>query len=74
MGDVVVLREDIMVPAKWPIARVTKAHTGKDGLVRAVTVKTSTGIYTRPVVKVALLYPTNTENKFMRVLTISCVY
>ena len=56
-GDVVVLREDSMVPCKWPIARVTRTHPGRDGVVCAVTVRTTNGTYTRPVVKVALLLP-----------------
>ena len=57
VGDVVVLQEDGLVPTKWPLARVVKVHTGKDGLVRVVTVKTSTGTYKRPVTKIALLLP-----------------
>jgi len=62
VGDVVVLREDNMIPTKWCIARFTKVHPGKDGVVRVVTVQTPTGCFTRPVVKVALLYPVNCEN------------
>ena len=54
-GDIVVLREDNMTPMKWPIARVIETHAGGDGLVRVVTVKTSTGMYRRPVVKIVLL-------------------
>ena len=55
VGDVVVLREDGMTPTKWPIARVVGTHEGGDGIVRVVKVKTATGVYTRPVTKVALL-------------------
>ena len=33
IGDVVVLREDRMVPTQWPLARVVKVHTGHDGVV-----------------------------------------
>ena len=55
VGDIVLLREDNMVPTKWPIARVTETHPGEDGLVRVVTVKTATGVYRRPIVKIALL-------------------
>ena len=54
-GDVVVLREDGMVPTQWPIARIVETHQGKDGLVRVVTLKTKNGVYTRPATKVALL-------------------
>ena len=56
VGDVVVLHEDSMTPTKWPLARIMEVHTGKDGLVR-VTIKTSSGIYKRPITKVALLLP-----------------
>ena len=48
-GDVVVLREDAMVPTQWPIARITDMHPGKDGPVRVITLKTKNGVYTRPV-------------------------
>ena len=57
IGDIVLLQEESLVPTKWPLARVTELHSGRDGIVRVVTVKTSVGIYKRPVVKVALLIP-----------------
>ena len=49
------LREDNVVPAKWPIGRVIEVYPGQDGLVRVVSVQTSSGTYRRPIVKVALL-------------------
>ena len=55
VGDVVVLREDTLAPTKWPLARVTQVHCGRDGLVRVVTIKTPKGTYKRPVTKLALL-------------------
>ena len=55
VGDILVLREDNMIPSHWPLARVIAVHPGKDGLVRAVTVKTSNGQYRRPIVKTAPL-------------------
>ena len=48
-----------MVPTKWPLAKVIQTHTGKDGLVRVVTIKTATGTYKRPVIKIALLLPSD---------------
>ena len=57
VGDVVILHEDNLVPTKWPLAKVIKVHTGKDGLVRVATVKTTTGTYKRPTTKIALLLP-----------------
>lgn len=56
-GDVVIVQEDNLVPAKWPLAKVIKAHSGKDNLVRVVVVKTGSGTYKRPVNKVALILP-----------------
>ena len=57
VGDVVVLREDGMVPTQWPLARVVKVHTGCDGVVRVITLKTRDGTYTRPITKVVLFMP-----------------
>ena len=57
VGDVVIVREDNLVPCKWSLARVAQVYTGKDGLVRVVTVKTAQGIYKRPVTKIAVLLP-----------------
>lgn len=39
------LKEDDLIPTKWSLAKVVNVHTGKDGLVRVVTVKTATGMY-----------------------------
>lgn len=57
VGDVVVLKEDSIVPSKWPLAKVIRVYPGKDGLVRVATVKTEKGTYKRPVSKIALLLP-----------------
>ena len=55
VGDIVILREDNMTTMKWPLARITQTHAGKDGVVRVVTLKTPTGVYTRPVTKLVPL-------------------
>ena len=60
VGDIAVLHEDNVVPIKWPLAKVLETHAGRDGLVRVVTVKTSSGIYRKPITKVALLLPSET--------------
>ena len=57
IGDAVLIREDGLVPTKWPLARVTAVYPGKDDVVRVVQVKTSTSTYTRPVSKIACLLP-----------------
>ena len=57
VGDIVVLQEDNVIPATWPLARVVEVHPGSDGLVRVVTIRTSAGVYKRPVTKLAVLLP-----------------
>ena len=58
VGDVVLLCEDNLTPNTWPMARVVAVHRGPDELVRVVTVKTKSGEYRRPVVKLVLLLGT----------------
>ena len=55
LNDLVLLKESGMTPTKWPLGRVIAVHPGGDGHVRVVTVKTATGTYRRPTVKVVLL-------------------
>ena len=57
IDDIVLVKEDSLIPTKWPLARVTEVNVGKDGLVRVVTVKTHSGTYKRPITKIALLLP-----------------
>ena len=57
IGDVVILHEDNLIPTKWPMGRVVKTYPGKDGFVRIFDVKTSNGVYKRPITKIALLLP-----------------
>ena len=57
VGDMVILREDSVLPTKWPLGKVIEVYPGKDNLVRVAMVKTHSGIRTRPVTKLALLLP-----------------
>ncbi|XP_055522689.1 uncharacterized protein LOC129716871 [Wyeomyia smithii] len=55
-GRIVVVREDNLPPTQWPLAKITAVHPGKDGIVRVVTLKTSTADnVVRPVTRIALL-------------------
>ena len=58
-GDVVLLRDDEVGRAQWPIARVVNVFPGDDNHVRKVEVKVSRNgeivKYVRPVVKLVLL-------------------
>ena len=55
VGDIVVLKEDNLVPSQWLLSRVTEITKGSDGLVDVVKLKTKDGLYTRPIIKVDLL-------------------
>ncbi|XP_070854715.1 uncharacterized protein [Drosophila suzukii] len=55
IGDVLLVKESNTPPASWHIARVMETYPGKDNLVRAVKLKTSTGEMTRPITKIAVL-------------------
>ena len=57
VNDLVYIREDTLIPTKWPLARVVEVHQGKDGFVRVATVRTSKGVYTRPIVKLVPILP-----------------
>ena len=59
VNDIVLLKDDEFVPTtKWPLARVIEVHPGSNSRVRVVTLKTSNGIYKRPIHKLVLLLPT----------------
>jgi len=60
--DLVVIKEDGLGPTEWRIGRIIELHPGRDGHVRVVTIKTSTGNLVRPVVKIILL-PKRDETK-----------
>ena len=55
VGDMVLIKQENVPPAQWPIARVTELHPGPDGLVCTVSLKTETDEFTRPIVKLVLL-------------------
>lgn len=55
VGDVIVLHDETKHCTQWRMGRVVDAHPGADGLVRVVSVKTSSGIVKRSVTKVSRL-------------------
>ena len=61
VNDIVILQDENLIPAKWPLAKVLQVYPGKDGIIRVATVKTSTGVYKRPVVKLVLLLPSDAQ-------------
>ena len=49
IGDIVLFKDDRLIPCKWPLFRVTKVQPGPDKLVRVVTLKTKQGTCVRPL-------------------------
>ena len=54
-GDVVIMKDDNVFTNHWPMGRITSVFPGRDGLVRAADVKTSTIVLRRPVAKLVLI-------------------
>lgn len=54
-NDLVLVREENLAPAKWPMARITKVHPGDDDRVRVVTLKMKNNYFQRPITKIAPL-------------------
>lgn len=55
MNDIVILVEERNCRGVWPKGIVVDLKRGRDNVIRSVIVRTSNGLYTRPVVKLAKL-------------------
>ncbi|XP_065079912.1 uncharacterized protein LOC135702797 [Ochlerotatus camptorhynchus] len=55
VNDVVVIADPKMPRNCWPKGKIICTQPGRDGQPRSATVRTSTGIYERPVAKLAVL-------------------
>ena len=55
--DCVVLADPNALRGKWETGRIVQVFPGQDGLVRNVMVKTTKGTYSRPISKIAVIYP-----------------
>lgn len=55
VGDLCILKSELLPPSKWPLARITRLHPGSDGLTRVVTIKTSRVEFVRPICKLIYL-------------------
>lgn len=52
---IVLIKDDNLPPQCWKMGRIVKLYPGADGLVRVVDVKTQSGIFKRPIHKLAPL-------------------
>ena len=52
IGDLVMLQEDNVKRGSWPLGRIENIYPVSDGVVQIVDVRTKSGVYSRPVVKI----------------------
>jgi hypothetical protein len=55
LGDLVLIKEENLPPLKWRLGRIEVLLPGKDGIVRVVQLRTTSGTLMRPVVKICRL-------------------
>ena len=55
VNQIVLVKEPNLPPFHWPLGIITDVYPGKDNITRVVKVKTQTGSYVRPTVKVCPL-------------------
>ncbi|XP_076659955.1 uncharacterized protein LOC143363233 [Halictus rubicundus] len=55
VGTLVLVKDDLTPPTRWPLARVVEAIPGSDGLVRVVTLRSGSRTFSRAVTKVVPL-------------------
>lgn len=58
VNDLVIIKDERLPQSQWSLGRITDVHPGKDGLVRAATVKTASTQLKRPITKLCRL-PSN---------------
>ena len=55
VDDLVLLKEQNVPPAKWPMGKIIEVFNGKDGLTRVVKLRTANGETIRPITKIVVL-------------------
>lgn len=55
IGALVLIVNEQCSPLKWALGRIITLHPGSDGICRVATVKTASGSYRRPIVKLCPL-------------------
>lgn len=71
IGDIVLVKNELLPPTRWPLGRITDVHPGQDGAVRNATVLFNGKELRRPIQKLCRLpveaveVPTN-ENSYVQ--------
>lgn len=54
-GDLVLVVDEKVHRGQWPLGRIVKVHTGRDGFVRSAEIATKSTTLTRPITKLCFL-------------------
>ena len=55
IGELVLLKNNLLPPSKWELARITQVHPGMDNRVRVVTLRTAKSAFKRPITQICRL-------------------
>lgn len=72
VGDIVLIRDELSPPTRWPLARIEELHPGRDDLVRVVTLRTATSVFKRSIDRLIWLPMDDPENA--QIFTAWCNY
>ncbi|XP_055604711.1 uncharacterized protein LOC129752943 [Uranotaenia lowii] len=61
VDQIVILRDQLLPPVRWPLARIETLHPGEDGITRVVTIRTAAGNFKRSV---AMICPLPFEEEY----------
>ncbi|XP_067207875.1 uncharacterized protein [Linepithema humile] len=68
IGELVLLKDKLLPPTQWKLARIVETHPGSDGLVRVVTLRTANSELRRPIVQT----PINSRTKSLVCHVLCC--
>lgn len=54
-GQMVLLKEDNLIPMRWKLGRIVKTYKGNDDITRVVDVQTTSGVVKRAFSKICVL-------------------
>jgi len=55
LNELVLIKDNLLPPAKWKLGRVIQVHPGQDSLVRVATIRTATTTLKRPIAQLCRL-------------------
>lgn len=66
VNKLVLVKNHLLPPSKWELARVTETYPGTDDHVRVVTLQTARTTYKRPIAQICRL-PVACDNEYLKI-------